>query len=98
LKSLTAEFEIQKRRHLDSMQEQEERIASITTELESVKSLNHTLMEDNEGYQILLTEKTMSGEFLKVCLNRGGRMRRGTNLICDTSVESRTRRINVPGN
>ncbi|SAM07432.1 hypothetical protein [Absidia glauca] len=65
LKSLTAEFEIQKRRHLESMQEQDERMASITTELESVKSLNHTLMEDNEGYQMLLTEKTMSGEFLK---------------------------------
>lgn len=75
LKSLTAEFEVQKRSHLESMQKQDERVASITTELESLKSLNHTLMEDNEGYQMLLTEKTMSGEFLKVCLKRrGGRI------------------------
>ncbi|KAI8343018.1 hypothetical protein BC941DRAFT_465191 [Chlamydoabsidia padenii] len=65
LKCLTAEFEKQKSKHLESMQEQDEQLASITAELASVKALNHTLMEDNEGYQMLLTEKTMSGEFPK---------------------------------
>ncbi|ORZ24313.1 hypothetical protein BCR42DRAFT_486605 [Absidia repens] len=65
LKSLTSELEKQKIAHLASIHEQDEQLTSITAELQSIKELNHTLMEDNEGYQMLLTEKTMSGEFLK---------------------------------
>ncbi|KAI9485721.1 MAG: hypothetical protein EXX96DRAFT_546206 [Benjaminiella poitrasii] len=40
------------------------KVAHLEQELASMKQLNRSLMEDNESYQILLHEKTMTGEFM----------------------------------
>lgn len=45
-------------------QEQSLRIVHLEHEIGNVKQLNRSLMEDNESYQILLHEKTISGEFM----------------------------------
>ncbi|KAI8086607.1 uncharacterized protein BX664DRAFT_386999 [Halteromyces radiatus] len=65
LANLQSELETQKLSHLEAIQEQSDKLASVVKELQDIKELNRTLMEDNEGYQMLLTEKTMSGAFLK---------------------------------
>ncbi|KAI9267934.1 hypothetical protein BDA99DRAFT_603510 [Phascolomyces articulosus] len=44
---------------------QVQRIDILEQELESLKEVNASLMEDNESYQVLLHEKTMAGEFPK---------------------------------
>ncbi|KAG0174853.1 hypothetical protein DFQ28_007354 [Apophysomyces sp. BC1034] len=45
-------------------QRQSLRIEHLEHEIANVKQLNRSLMEDNESYQILLHEKTISGEFM----------------------------------
>lgn len=45
-------------------QRQSLRIQHLEQEIASVKQVNQSLMEDNESYQILLHEKTISGEFM----------------------------------
>lgn len=40
------------------------KIEHLENEIANVKQVNRSLMEDNESYQILLHEKTMSGEFM----------------------------------
>lgn len=66
IKSLTNEIEAQKKANLTIIQNQAEQLDSLRKEVNDIKLFNLKLMEDNEGYQILLREKTMSGEFLKV--------------------------------
>ncbi|KAI8332930.1 hypothetical protein BC941DRAFT_381077 [Chlamydoabsidia padenii] len=45
-------------------QRQSLRIQHLEHEIANVKQVNQSLMEDNESYQILLHEKTISGEFM----------------------------------
>ncbi|CAO3594282.1 unnamed protein product [Absidia cylindrospora] len=45
-------------------QRQSLRIQHLEQEIANVKQVNQSLMEDNESYQILLHEKTISGEFM----------------------------------
>ncbi|KAK9761404.1 hypothetical protein K7432_013727 [Basidiobolus ranarum] len=45
-------------------QEYSLRIASLENEKQQIKRVNLTLMEENESYQVLLHEKTMSGSFM----------------------------------
>ncbi|KAI8085130.1 uncharacterized protein BX664DRAFT_338591 [Halteromyces radiatus] len=45
-------------------QRQSLRIQQLEQEIANVKHVNQSLMEDNESYQILLHEKTISGEFM----------------------------------
>ncbi|KAI7869550.1 hypothetical protein BDF14DRAFT_1741798 [Spinellus fusiger] len=45
-------------------QRQSLRIEYLEQEIGNVKQVNRSLMEDNESYQILLHEKTISGEFM----------------------------------
>lgn len=45
-------------------QRQSLRIQHLEQEIANVKQVNRSLMEDNESYQILLHEKTISGEFM----------------------------------
>lgn len=40
------------------------RMEHLDHEIASIKQVNRSLMEDNESYQILLHEKTISGEFI----------------------------------
>ncbi|CAG8461167.1 8590_t:CDS:2, partial [Scutellospora calospora] len=64
---LTTEIENIKRAHTESMNLNKSHVARIhhlENELGQVKHMNQTLMEDNEGYQLLLHEKTMRGEFM----------------------------------
>ncbi|RIB21248.1 hypothetical protein C2G38_1119331 [Gigaspora rosea] len=64
---LTTEIENSKRAHTDSMNVNKNHVARIhhlENELGQVKHMNQTLMEENEGYQLLLHEKTMKGEFM----------------------------------
>ncbi|KAI9319217.1 hypothetical protein BX666DRAFT_2018369 [Dichotomocladium elegans] len=44
--------------------EQSLRMQHLEHEIANVKQVNRSLMEDNESYQILLHEKTISGEFM----------------------------------
>ena len=46
------------------VQQQSLRIEHLDHEIANVKQVNRSLMEDNESYQILLHEKTISGEFM----------------------------------
>ncbi|SAM07278.1 hypothetical protein [Absidia glauca] len=64
---LKAELEQQKSMVQDrdsQAQRQSLRIQHLDHEIASVKQVNRSLMEDNESYQILLHEKTISGEFM----------------------------------
>ncbi|KAI7870460.1 hypothetical protein BDF14DRAFT_95878 [Spinellus fusiger] len=45
-----------------TMEEQTCRIAGLEEEISGVKELNASLMEDNESYQMLLHERTLTGE------------------------------------
>ncbi|CAO3624063.1 unnamed protein product [Cunninghamella blakesleeana] len=65
IKSLTDEIDAQKKANFTIMQNQAEQLDSLRKEVHDMKLYNLKLMEDNEGYQILLREKTISGEFLK---------------------------------
>lgn len=40
------------------------KVFHLEHEIQNVKQLNRSLQEDNESYQILLHEKTMTGEFM----------------------------------
>lgn len=71
LADFAAQVEQQKRIIEDAVlttKAQASRVEELEKELFSVKQLNASLMEDNESYQTLLREKTMTGEFLKVWL------------------------------
>lgn len=46
------------------IQQQSLRVEHLELEIANVKQVNRSLMEDNESYQILLHEKTISGEFM----------------------------------
>ncbi|KAI8384625.1 uncharacterized protein BYT42DRAFT_563124 [Radiomyces spectabilis] len=48
-----------------TMEAQASQIEALTQELHDIKIVNASLMEDNEGYQLLLHEKTMAGELFK---------------------------------
>lgn len=64
---LKAELEQQKSMVQDrdsQAQRQSLRIQHLDHEIANVKQVNRSLMEDNESYQILLHEKTISGEFM----------------------------------
>ncbi|CAO3589842.1 unnamed protein product [Absidia cylindrospora] len=64
---LRAEMEQQKSMVQDRdahAQRQSLRIQHLDQEIANVKQVNQSLMEDNESYQILLHEKTISGEFM----------------------------------
>ncbi|KAI8343043.1 hypothetical protein BC941DRAFT_465212 [Chlamydoabsidia padenii] len=50
--------------HDTRAQRQSLRIQQLEQEIANVKQVNQSLMEDNESYQILLHEKTISGEFM----------------------------------
>ncbi|RUP06332.1 hypothetical protein BC936DRAFT_140402 [Jimgerdemannia flammicorona] len=50
--------------NLQQVQRQAMKIEHLENEISNVKQVNRSLMEDNESYQILLHEKTMSGEFM----------------------------------
>ncbi|RUS18321.1 hypothetical protein BC937DRAFT_88928, partial [Endogone sp. FLAS-F59071] len=50
--------------NLQQVQRQAMKIEHLENEIANVKQVNRSLMEDNESYQILLHEKTMSGEFM----------------------------------
>ena len=66
---LKSQVEQQKRVIEDALMTAEthaQRMESLEEELVSLKQVNGSLMEDNESYQMLLHEKTMTGEFLKV--------------------------------
>ncbi|CAO3609364.1 unnamed protein product [Cunninghamella echinulata] len=65
IKSLTNEIESQKKTNVTLVQNQSDQLDALRKELDDIKLFNLKLMEDNEGYQILLREKTMSGEILK---------------------------------
>ncbi|KAI7854198.1 hypothetical protein BDC45DRAFT_605877 [Circinella umbellata] len=54
---LVKEMEDQDKRH-------SKRIRKLITEISNMKQINQSLMEENEGYQNLLNEKTMNGSFL----------------------------------
>lgn len=57
LKSLLQEKDAQQQR-------QSLKVQQLEHEITNVKQVNQSLMEDNESYQILLHEKTISGEFM----------------------------------
>ncbi|RCH80063.1 hypothetical protein CU097_002275, partial [Rhizopus azygosporus] len=64
---LKIELEKQKtmlQEHKNQVQNQSLRIEHLEHEIANVKQVNRSLMEDNESYQILLHEKTMTGEFM----------------------------------
>ncbi|ORY96439.1 hypothetical protein BCR43DRAFT_514839 [Syncephalastrum racemosum] len=65
---LKSQVEQQKRVIEDALmaaETQAQRMESLEEELVSLKQVNGSLMEDNESYQMLLHEKTMTGQFLK---------------------------------
>ncbi|RHZ44211.1 hypothetical protein Glove_750g12 [Diversispora epigaea] len=67
LNELTTEIENAKQATTESMNLNKihaRRIHSLETELSQEKNLSRTLREDIEGYQLLLHEKTMKGEFM----------------------------------
>ncbi|KAI8068510.1 hypothetical protein BC940DRAFT_299272 [Gongronella butleri] len=64
---LRAELDKQQSQALDRERQsgqQDLRIQQLEHELASIKQVNRSLQEDNESYQILLHEKTISGEFM----------------------------------
>ncbi|KAI8878270.1 hypothetical protein K501DRAFT_287967 [Backusella circina FSU 941] len=65
---LKKELEIQSKSIQDSLAQsrnQAEKLEQLEFELANVKRMNQSLMEENEGYQLLLHEKTLSGEFIQ---------------------------------
>jgi hypothetical protein len=61
--------EVDKQKSLLQEQQSEAQLQSLKVvhlehEISNVKQLNRSLMEDNESYQILLHEKTITGEFM----------------------------------
>jgi hypothetical protein len=61
--------EVDKQKSLLQDQQSEAQLQSLKVvhlehEIANVKQLNRSLMEDNESYQILLHEKTITGEFM----------------------------------
>lgn len=61
--------EVDKQKALLQEQQSEAQLQSLKAvhlehEIANVKQLNRSLMEDNESYQILLHEKTITGEFM----------------------------------
>lgn len=61
--------EVEKQKQLLSEQQNESQLIGLKVvhlehEINNVKQLNRSLMEDNESYQILLHEKTINGEFM----------------------------------
>ncbi|CAG8442364.1 4402_t:CDS:2 [Cetraspora pellucida] len=64
---LMSEMENVERLHTNSITTNKNHLAKIhhlENELDQVKHMNQTLMEDSERYQLLLHEKTMRGEFV----------------------------------
>lgn len=61
--------ELEKQKSLTQEQQSEAQLQSLKIvhlnhEIANVKQLNRSLQEDNESYQILLHEKTITGEFM----------------------------------
>ncbi|OZJ04972.1 hypothetical protein BZG36_01760 [Bifiguratus adelaidae] len=63
---------------LTQIQEQAQRIEQLEQELANVKSVCLGLQEDNESYQLLLQERTMSGEFSLDSLTQASMSRKET--------------------
>ncbi len=64
---ITAELDKAKQATTESMnlsKSHVRRIQQLENELSQVKHMNQALMEENEGFQLLLHEKTMKGEFM----------------------------------
>ncbi|CAG8736919.1 20841_t:CDS:2, partial [Racocetra persica] len=77
---LVTEMENVESLHTNSMATNKNHIAKIhhlENELDQVKHMNQTLMEDSERYQLLLREKTMRGEFVLTHV-----MQRNTKYSC----------------
>ncbi|CAO3589753.1 unnamed protein product [Absidia cylindrospora] len=55
--------EVLQQRQLDN-QKVSAQVENLITEVDNIKQLNQSLMEENESYQILLHEKTISGDFI----------------------------------
>ena len=65
---LKQQLKSQETRLAKEMTEQEKRqskrIRNLETQISNMKQINQSLMEEIEGYQILLNEKTMNGPTL----------------------------------
>ncbi|KAH8555261.1 hypothetical protein BGW37DRAFT_476454 [Umbelopsis sp. PMI_123] len=67
ISDLKAEVEKQKnaaQENISQLQQQSLKMEHLEHEINNVKQLNRSLMEDNESYQMLLHEKTMNGEIM----------------------------------
>jgi predicted RNase H-like nuclease (RuvC/YqgF family) len=65
---LKKQLEIQAKSIQDTISQsrsQSDKLEQLEFELANVKRMNQSLMEENEGYQLLLHEKTLSGEFIQ---------------------------------
>ncbi|CAG8488244.1 4500_t:CDS:2 [Funneliformis caledonium] len=88
---ITAELDKAKQATTESMnlsKSHVRRIQQLENELSQVKHMNQALMEENEGYQLLLHEKTMKGEFmLNPIMQRNGTY---TEKKCTGTIEKVT--------
>ncbi|ORX54062.1 hypothetical protein DM01DRAFT_1335916 [Hesseltinella vesiculosa] len=64
LRSELDNHQTQLRERERELDQQSLRIQHLDHEMASIKQVNQSLMEDNESYQILLHEKTLTGEFM----------------------------------
>ncbi|CAO3591657.1 unnamed protein product [Absidia cylindrospora] len=62
-------IKLQHQHFLDN-DEASRKISHLMDQISSMKQLNQTLMEENEGYRMLLHEKTISGDFLTEPIGR----------------------------
>ncbi|ORZ20691.1 hypothetical protein BCR42DRAFT_476291 [Absidia repens] len=56
--------------HFLENDEASRKISHLLDQINSMKQLNRSLMEENESYRMLLHEKTISGDFLTVSIGR----------------------------
>ncbi|KAI8890507.1 hypothetical protein K501DRAFT_168505 [Backusella circina FSU 941] len=79
--------ENQKKEQLQSL-----KVFHLEHEIQNVKQLNRSLQEDNESYQILLHEKTMTGEFMANPIMQVETSTYSSSASSDSSLENDTRR------
>jgi hypothetical protein len=61
---LKSELEQQTEQHLLNSHEASLQLETLVSQVNSMKQLNQSLMEENESYQVLLHEKTLCGDFM----------------------------------
>lgn len=61
---LKSELEQQTEQHLLNRHEASLQLETLVSQVNSMKQLNQSLMEENESYQVLLHEKTICGDFM----------------------------------